>query len=134
VTLATDNKVRRAKTTAGVHRGCPAQATDCGPVVASRRKRPRDLTPGDIVIIEGALFEVLFEPFNGMSGTSMFDAPRLFWRVRVRSLSERPHRDGYATWGARDEVRLAGVAMERRGSALAHLSDAHGDAGGITRA
>ncbi len=49
--------------------------------------RPWDLVPGDVVLFGATAFEVLSEPFAGVSGTSLFDSPELFCRAEIRASS-----------------------------------------------
>jgi hypothetical protein len=71
-------------------------------------KRPGDLTAGDVVVLDGVPFELLSEPFLGMTGTSLFDMPELFWRARVRWLGGAQQAVGYVTWAADEPVAEAG--------------------------
>jgi hypothetical protein len=73
---------------------------------AASSKRPGDLAPGDVVVFGGAAFEVLSEPFLGMSGTSVFDAPALFWRARVGVPGGDRRAKGYATWAVDEDVTV----------------------------
>lgn len=69
---------------------------------------PDGLTPGDVVMLGGSLFEVLSEPFLGITGSSVFDIPRPFWRASVCSLGRRGHAAEYATWAADEPVVVYG--------------------------
>lgn len=71
-------------------------------------KRPGDLGVGDVVVLDGAPYEVLAEPFLGMSGSSVFDAPQLFWRARVRRIGDAAGAAGYATWTVDEHVTVYG--------------------------
>jgi hypothetical protein len=66
--------------------------------------RPGDLIPGDVVILDGAPYEVLAEPFLGCTGSSIFDKAELFWRVRVRPMGGNAEMGAYATWGIDERV------------------------------
>ena len=68
-----------------------------------RAPRPWELLPGDVLVLDGAAFDVQSEPFTGVSGTSLLDVSKFFWRVRVRSVAA-PARLGYATWHGNDVV------------------------------
>lgn len=72
------------------------------------RQTPAGLKPGDCVSLDGALFEVRSEPFLGMTGSSIFDVPKLFWRVRVRPLGGNWHVLAYATWSVDEDVAVYG--------------------------
>lgn len=76
---------------------------------AALLRRPRDLMPGDLVEVDGALCEVVSEPFLGMSGGSVFDVPQLFWRARVQAADDGPQRF-HATWDVDQDV----VVRDRR--------------------
>jgi hypothetical protein len=65
--------------------------------------RPWELAPGDVLLLDGAAFDVISEPFTGVAGTSLLDLSEFFWRVRVRSVAA-PARVGHATWNAHDVV------------------------------
>ena len=73
-----------------------------GPVT----KTPKDLTPGDVVVIGEVPYEVLARPFVGMAGGSVFDVPELFWRARVRRAGDAERAAGYATWAVGATVRI----------------------------
>jgi hypothetical protein len=81
--------------------------------VDTRTTRPGALAPGDVVLHEGALFEVVGTPFNGCSGSSVFDEFQVFWRVRLRPL-EGAHRTVHATWGAGEDVTIVRPAPRVR--------------------
>ena len=73
-------------------------------------KLPRDLKSGDVVIVDGVPFEILSEPFLGMTGASPFDTPALFWRALMRPLAGDREVPSYATWAVdeTDAVAMAG--------------------------
>lgn len=48
------------------------------------------------VVVDGRRFELLSEPFLGMTGSSIFDSRRLFWRARAREVGGSEV--GYVTW------------------------------------
>lgn len=55
------------------------------------------LAAGDVVVYEGERWELLGAPFLGRSGASVFDDFGLFWRARIRSLSD-PADVRFGTW------------------------------------
>lgn len=76
------------------------------PQAVPQTRRAGDLTPGDVILLDGAPYEVVAEPFLGQSGSSIFEAPRLFWRARVRSMRDDVDSVDYATWGIDERVPL----------------------------
>ena len=72
------------------------------------RKRPSALTHGDFVAVDGALFEIRSEAFLGMTGSSIFDVPKLFWRALVRPVRDDRQGVRYVTWAVDEDVAVYG--------------------------